>query len=104
MTLTTVCKAVAAAVLGLSLIGGFFVADKASKETRFYYDYRGDLQEYTDQNDIAYTVALFTTWTAGGILTLFVYGIGVIVEELRQGNTYKLDILKEIESRHKDNT
>lgn len=49
------------------------------------------LEEVKD--DGAYATVLVSSWIGSLVLCIFMYGIGVIVEELRQGNTYAFKIL-----------
>lgn len=108
MTFPQVSKYLAIILLILGFIGSFFLAEELSTSTQLVPEYKyiaSDnfvLEEVKD--DGIYTSVLISSWVGSLVLCLFLYGIGVTVEELRQGNTYKLDILKEIESRHKDNT
>lgn len=90
MKFTDVCKVVASLILGLSILGGFFVAEKQSKKIEYGVDYFGKAVTEEVKDDITYFVVLVSTWVAGGILTLIIYGMGEVVRIL--GNvTYYLD-------------
>ena len=108
MTFPQVSKYLAIVLLILGVIGSFFLAEELSTSTQLVpkYEYitsdKMELREIKD--DKAYNLILASSWVGSLVLCLFLYGIGLIVEELRQGNTYQHDILKNIKNSRKENT
>lgn len=103
-----VAKYTAVILLILGIIGSFYLAKELSTSAQLVpkYEYiTSDKMELREvKNDAVYNIVLYSTWISSLILCLFLYGIGVVVEELRQGNTHNLNILRNTkENRNKDN-
>lgn len=89
MKFSDVCKVVASLILGLSILGGFFVAEEQSKKIEYDIDYFGEVVTEEVKDDTTYFVVLVSTWVAGGILALFIYGVGKTYE-LQENINYHL--------------
>jgi hypothetical protein len=89
MRFNDVCKGIAALILGLSILGGFFVAEEQSKKIEYDTNFMGEIVTEEIQDNVTYAIVLISTWVAGGILTLFIYGMGKIYE-LQENINYHL--------------
>ncbi len=101
MTFPQISKYTAVVLLILGFIGSFYLAEELSTSTQLVpkYEYISldDYELKEVKNDVIYASVLISTWVGSLVLCLSLYGIGLIVEELRQANTYTVESIEHIE-------
>lgn len=93
MGFAKLCKRAAIVLLVLALIGSFIIAKNVSTTQEVYKSFLSSSTYTKDNLDSSkFFLVLVASWISSGILCLFIYGLGKIIEYLDETAEHLYDI------------